>query len=209
MSGSELNFYNGGDLSYTIDRQDIKTPEDDVSRHSVSLRNCDIKNQDFTVSLELIEQGKRIKIDAVINLDYVNNWMSKVKEQDELLYDNYSRVIQSIKEKFRLQNVLSDSEIDELEKEKDDAVLKYDIARKDFESRYCGEFHEWHRCGLYDRWGKYDNVNYMNSYENVGTLARKVTILKSKFENECNKRAVKYGLYPVDEDTIDWYGDCW
>jgi len=135
--------------------------------------------------------------------------MSKVKKQDKKIHANYYRVVQSIKEKFRLDNVLSDDEIDVLEKEKDDALHKFDIEKKKFERMYCGSFEEWHRCGRFDRWGKNDQNSYIELYDKLDSLCHKANILNSRFENECKKRAVKYGWYEVDEDTIDWYGHCW
>jgi len=209
----QINYYNGGELNYTIG---ISSNEDGKRRSNnnlplptISLINCDVRNQEFTVRIELDEKGKRINIDAPINLNHIKKWISKVKKQDSELSYNKDRVIQSIKEKFRLHNVLSDSEICDLEKEKDEALQKFDIERKKFERKYCSGYDNWHRCGYYDRWGKYDQNSYIELYEKVGSLCRKANILKCKFENECKKRAVKYGLYDVDEDTIDWYGNCW
>jgi hypothetical protein len=202
MCDSELNFYNGGELKYTIN----KTQNDDViDLPIISLANCDVRNNEFTVRIELVENGKRISIDAPINLKHIKNWVSKVEKQDKEIKYNHERVIQNIKEKFRLDNVLSDPEIYELEKEYDSALNKYDITRKEFERKYCGGFEEWHRCGIYDRWGKHDQNSYIELYEKVGTLGHKACILKCKYENESKKRAVKYGWYDVDEDTIDWY----
>jgi parvulin-like peptidyl-prolyl isomerase len=198
----KLNFYNGGELNYTMNISSNNLP-------IISLINCDTRNQVFTVRIQIEEKGKKINIDAPINLKHINNWMSKVKKQDEEIYNNYYKVMRAIKEKFRLDNVLSDSEINKVKKEMDDALYKYDITRKEFERKYCGGFEEWHKCGLYDHWGKHDQNSYIELYEKVGDLCHKASILKCKFENECKKRAVKYGWYDVDEDTIDWYGKCW
>ena len=98
--------------------------------------------------------------------------------------------MQSIKEKFRLDNVLTDREINELEKEKEDTIYKYKITRKDFERKYCGGYEEWHMRGLYDRWGKYDQNSYMMLYKEVSALEHKASILKYTYENECKKRVV-------------------
>ena len=180
----DLNYYNGGQLKYTTNKGEI---DNDII---ISLVNCDVKNSEFTVRIQLGETGQKVYIDAPVNLKHIENWMSKVKKQDKELHDNHYRVMQSIKEKFRLANVLSDSEICEIEKEKNDALHKYKITRKEFELKYCGGYEEWHRCGLYDRWGKYDQNSYMSLYEKVGTLGHKASILKCKYENECKKRAV-------------------
>lgn len=151
-------------MNYTVSDKDIKDIKD---IKSILLINCDTRNEEFAVRIQLERIGEIINIDTQINLEYIKSWMSKVKKQDKKIHDNYYRVVQSIKEKFRLDNVLSDIEIDVLEKEKDDALHKFDIEKKKFERMYCGSFEEWHRCGRFDRWVimiKIHILNYMINF---------------------------------------------
>jgi len=142
------------ELNYTmnINDNDVKLRYDNnLPVPTISLINCDVRNQEFTLRIQLGEKG--INIDAPINLKHIKNWMTKVEKQDA---EHKYMVIQSIKEKFRFNNVLSDSEIYDLEKDKDDAVYKYKIARKKFERQYCNGYEDWHRLCQYDLWGKYN-----------------------------------------------------